>query len=172
MKRLIAITFFLHSLTLSFGQNADIKTMVDSLQYLKADTLDCSADLYWRIIGKGDKAIPYLINKLTDTSSTNIKSPCKKSNLNVGEISYSAMTEIAYFPMYLMTHIQFDVIHNDCWNFYDYFYKDENKKEFQKMVQDWYLKEKKNYKVKTISKKKLSDCQKKYKITKYYDWTK
>src|SRR5690606_1863821 len=138
MKRLIAVTFFLHSLTLSFGQNADIKAMVDSLQYLKADTLDCSADLYWRIIANGDKAIPLLIDKLTDTSSTNINSHCKKARLNVSEISYEALTEIAYFPMYLVTHMQFDIIHNDCWNFYNYFYKNENKKEFQKMVKDWY----------------------------------
>jgi hypothetical protein len=172
MKRLTAITLFLHSLTLSFGQNAGIKTMVDSLQYLNPHTLNCSADLYWRIIAKGDKVIPFLIDKLTDITSTSISSPCKKTKLNVAEISYEALTEIAYFPMYLMTGIQFDIIHNDCWNFYDYFYKNENKKEFQKMVQDWYLKEKKNYKVKFISKKKLSDCKKKYKITKYYDWSK
>lgn len=172
MKRLFGTIFFLNYLTFSFGQNAEIEKMVDSLHYLKANSLNCSADLYWRIISKGEKAIPFLIAKLTDTSSTNINSACKRTKLNVAEISYEALTEIAYFPMYLMTHIQFDVIHNECWNFYDYFYKDENKKQFQKMVNDWYTKEKKNYKAKTISKKKLSDCQRKYNITRYYDWAK
>jgi hypothetical protein len=69
MKRLTATIFFIHCMAVSFGQNGAIKSMVDSLQYLKVDTLDCSADLYWRIIAKGDKAIPFLIEKLTDTAS-------------------------------------------------------------------------------------------------------
>lgn len=170
MKRLILTIFLLHFLTTSFGQNADIKSMVDSLKYLKVNSLDCSAGLYWQIIAKGDNAIPFLIDKLTDTNSTNIKSSCKTTKLNVAEISYEALTEIAEFPMYVMTHIQFDVIHNGCWSFYNYLYNDGNKKEFQKLVREWYLKEKKHYKAKTISKKKLTACQKKFKITKYYEW--
>ncbi|MCE3282840.1 MAG: hypothetical protein K0Q66_1577, partial [Chitinophagaceae bacterium] len=129
-----------------------------------------SAYLYLRIIANRYKSSPLLIEKLNDTNSTNIKSPCKTTRLNVAEVSYAALDEISSLPIFLITRIQFDVIHNECWNFYDYFYNNKNKKEFQRMVRDWYSKEKNNYKPKTISKKKQTDCQRKYKITKYWDW--
>ena len=92
MKKLVLIIFTLHFLTISYGQNAEIKSMIDSLKYLKSDSLDCSADLYWRIIAKGNDVIPFLIDKLTDTTSTNIKSDCKKIKLNVVEVSYEALS--------------------------------------------------------------------------------
>ena len=58
--------------------------MVDSLKYLKADTLDCKADLFWRIVAKGEKVIPFLINKLTDTTPTNVRFRCKNDRLECG----------------------------------------------------------------------------------------
>jgi hypothetical protein len=171
MNKNTLIIFLLHFSSISFGQNTVIKSMIDSLQYINANSLDCSADLYWRIISNGENSIPFLIDKLTDTSSTNIISVCKKTKLNVAEVSYEALTEIGEFPMYLMTHIQFDYFENNgCWSFYTYFYNDRNKKEFKNLVSNWYLKEKNKYKSKRISKNKLSECQKKYGITKFYKW--
>jgi hypothetical protein len=144
--------------------------MVDSLKFLKGTTIDCSTDLYWRIIATGDKAIPFLIEKLNDTHPTNFKSGCKKTNLNVAEVAYAALTHIMYMPMYVMTHIQFDVIRDGCWSFYECFYNDINKIAFQKMVRDWYAKEKKNYRLKRIPKSEFNDCYKKFKIKKYLIW--
>ena len=95
MKRLVATIFLLYNVSRSFGQVADIKSMVDSLQFLKATSLDCEADLFWRIIAKSDKAIPFLINKLNDTTETNISYKCKATKLNVGEVAYFALQEIA-----------------------------------------------------------------------------
>ncbi len=176
MKRLIATIFFIHSMAVSFGQNADIKSMVDSLQYLKADTLNCSADLYWRIVAKGDKAIPFLIDKLTDTTGTNIKYHCKKTRLNVGEVAQFALTQIGYFPAFLITKLQFDVIIIDeigegCWSFYDFFFINSNKVRYQRDIKKWYEKQKSKYKAEKISKTKQTECQKRFGIDTYYRWT-
>ena len=56
MKKRIATFFLIHILTFSFGQNSDVKLLVDSLKYLKTDTLDCNATLYWEIISKRGKS--------------------------------------------------------------------------------------------------------------------
>ena len=175
MKRLIATIFFAHSLAFSFGQNSSIKSMVDSLKCLKTDTLDCTADLYWRIIAKGDKAIPFLIDKLTDTTETRIRFHCKKTTLNVGEIAQFALLQIAEFPAFVVTKMQFDVITIDetgqgCWSFYDFLFINSNKLRYQNDVRNWYAKEKPNYKAKKISGNTQTQCQKQYGIVKYYRW--
>lgn len=170
MKKILSIFILVHILSTSFGQDVDIKSMVDSLRFLNVKSLDITADLYWRIIAKRKEAIPFLIEKLEDTTITNIYADCKKENLNVAEVSYEALKEIGDFPIFLITHIQFDVVQNGCWSFYNYFYNNGNKKEFQKLIKDWYLKEKKNYQAKKFSKKAFTESHKKYNIFRYYKW--
>ena len=169
MKKLFAIILITLGLT-SFGQNNDIKSMVDSIQFIKTDILDCSADLYWRIIARGDKAIPILIDKLTDTTMTNVSWHCKKDRLNVGEIAHFALDEIMFLPTAVITNIQFDVIVDGCWTFYDYFFANKNKITYQKILKDWYSLNAIKYKPVKISTKKLSKCKLKYNIDTYYDW--
>jgi hypothetical protein len=69
MKKWIVVAFAVLTMTKLPAQPINIQSLVDSLQYMQSDTLDCSADIYWRIIAQGDKAIRYLIEKLTDTKS-------------------------------------------------------------------------------------------------------
>jgi hypothetical protein len=175
MKKIITTTLLIFSLTFSFGQKIDIKAMVDSLRFMKADTFNCSADIYWRIIAQGKNAIPFLIDKLTDTTQTNIKYHCKKIRLNVGEVAQFALTDIADFPAFLVTKIQFDLIIIDetgqgCWSFYDFLFINSNKPRYQKSVREWYDKEKTKYKAESISYNKQTECQKKYGIDTYYRW--
>lgn len=171
MKKLF-ITIAVFNITiLLHGQNPAVKAMIDSLKYLQADTLDCSADLYWRIIAQGDKAIPFLIDKLTDITKTNIRFRCKSSTLNVGEVAYFALTEIADFPAFSVTHIQFDVFNiKRCWNFYDFLFNNANKRWYKTVVLSWYNKEKQNYKPERIALKNQSACQKVFGVTTYYKW--
>ena len=177
MKKIISATLLLFSVSYSYGQKIDIKAMVDSLQFIKTDTFNCNADIYWRIVAQGQKAIPFLIDKLTDTTQTNIKYHCKKTNLNVGEVAHFALIEIANFPAFLVTHIQFDVIIIDektgqgCWSFYDFLFINSNKLRYQKSVKEWYDKERTKYKVENISKTKQTECQKQYGIHTFYQWT-
>lgn len=149
--------------------------MVDSLQFIKSDTLDCSADLYWRIIAQGKEAIPFLIEKLTDTTQTKIKFHCKKTCLNVGEIAQFALSEIASFPPAAMGVGQFDFFMIDeqgqsCWSFYDYLFNNSKKEKYKTIVQNWYNKEISNYKCIIIPEKERAQCQKQFGITKYYRW--
>jgi hypothetical protein len=176
MKKSVVTIFFSFLLTFSFGQTASISSMVDSLQYLKTDTLDSSADLYWRIIAQGEKAIPFLIDKLTDTTATDVKFHCKQNRLNVGEVAQFALTEIASFPAFLVTKMQFDVVVIDktgegCWSFYDFFFINSNKHHYQQCVREWYNKEKPKYKAEKILRSAQTECQKKYGIDTYYQWT-
>jgi hypothetical protein len=171
MKKPIGSTLFLFLVTFSFGQTERISAMVDSLRYLKADTLDCRADLYWRIIAQGDKAIPFLIDKLTDTIKTHVKDYCKRDLLNVAEVAKFALDEIAYFPTYLVTKMQFDVVTDGCWSFDNFFFINANKRRYQDSVREWYRKEKPKYKAEKISSKAKTECQKLFGINTYYRWS-
>ena len=145
--------------------------MVDSLKFIKADTFNCEADLYWRIIAKGKAAVPFLIEKLADTTPTKIKYNCKKTKLNVGEVAHFALTQIAEFPAYVVTKIQFDVfIDGGCWIFYEYLFNNANKAAYGKSVQEGYDKQKVKYKPTRISKKDRSACQKLFGIDTFYRW--
>jgi len=176
MKKVIALVLFFHNMASSFGQAAKIESMIDSLKYLRTDNLDCSADLYWRIIAKGDKAIPFLIDRLTDTTPTGVIDHCKKTILNVGELSQFALVQIADFPAFLVTKLQFDYIIIDetgkaCSNFYDFFFMNSNKQRYQTDVRNWYTKQKLKYKREKISVESQTQCQKKYGIATHYRLT-
>lgn len=198
MKQTITIIFFLSTLFLSCNSSSeerkttvqngntnsikDLKlnqyignypvskdSLISQLPEMKTDTIDCSADVYWRIIKRGKESIPLLIESLTDTTMTNIYDHCKKGNLNVGEISYFALEELAEFPAFVVTHIQFDVVNeHGCWSFFDYLFDNKNKPEFQKMVRTFY--QTNTYKFEEFEKSELNDCYKKYKILGKYKW--
>ena len=171
MKNIITIIISFNCFTLSFGQSQNIKLMVDSLRYLEADTLDCRANLYWRIISKGEKAIPFLIDKLSDTTQSNVSFACKSARLNVGEISYFALNQIGYFPAFTITHIQFDYTDdNGCWIFYEYLFNNENKTKYQTLVKEWFARNQSKFHRQKIRKKKQSPCQKHYGINTYLKW--
>jgi len=138
---------------------------------MKTDTLDCSAVAYWKIVKRGRESIPYLIESLTDTTLTNIYNRCKNGKLNVGEVSYFALQEIADFPEFVVTQIQFDFDdQNGCWNFYDYLYDNKNKPMYQKMVRTFY--QTNEFVFVESSKSELTACYKKYGIVGKYKWKK
>jgi hypothetical protein len=146
-------------------------SLISMLPTMKTDTFDCTADIYWKIIQRGKASIPLLIESLTDTTMTNIYDDCKHGKLNIGEVSYFALQEIAEFPAFLVTHIQFDLIVNDCWNFYGYFFDNRNKKDYQKMVYDFYNTYNTNkYVFVKYDKKELNKCYRLYKIEGKLKW--
>jgi hypothetical protein len=149
--------------------------MVDSLRGLTADTLDGRAGLYWRIIAQGPRAIPYLMDRLIDVTPTRVRFHCKKTTLNVGEVAYFALEEIASFPAFLVTHQQFDLIEIDetgdgCWSFLDYLFVNANKPEYQRKVKEWYAINRTHYKAIMIPAKDRTACKRQYHITTYYKW--
>jgi hypothetical protein len=150
-----------------FGKSKD--SLISQLPEMKSDSLDCNADIYWRIIRRGKASIPLLIENLTDTTMTNIYDHCKKGKLNIAEVSYFALEELAEFPAFVVTQIQFDVIdEHGCWSFFDYFFDNKNKKAYQKKVKDFYNSNK--YVFVKFDTKDLNDCRKKYKIDGKLKW--
>ncbi len=137
-------------------------SLILKLPEMNNDTLDCEADIYWKIIKRGKASIPFLIESITDTTLTNIYDYCKKGKLTVGEVSYFALNEIAEFPEFSVTHIQFDVVENGCWNFFDYLFNTKNKPEFQKMVRSFYHSN--TYEYYEFKQTELTECYKKYGI--------
>jgi len=176
LKKLLLLSCLsLHTIA-GFSQANAICKLTDSLQYVTGDSIGCESSIFWRIVAKGEAAIPYLIDKLTDTTLTPVKHHCKTTPLNVGELAYFALVEIADFPAFMVTRIQFDVITIDestgkyCWTFYDFLFLNRNKARYQKNMRDWYAREKKEYKKIVIPPRKRTGCQKKYGIGTYYRW--
>ncbi len=173
VKKFTNTITFIFLFTTSFGQ-FNVKDLVDSLKFLETDTLDCTADIYWKIIAQKEKAIPYLIDKLTDTTPTKIRYDCKKTPLNISEVSYLALTEIADFPIFDITGYQFDHIdRNGCSGFHLWYFFTDNlghKPEFQKSVRKWWAKNKKKYMWHLAPRKYLTECRKKYGIKGHYSY--
>lgn len=140
-------------------------SLITALSEMKAEKLDCSAEAYWKIIQQGEKMIPLLLECLTDTRATTIYNNCKKGKLNVGEVSYFALEELAEFPAFLITQTQYDLIENDCWNFYTYLFNDKNKSEYQRKARNFYNAYRKtNYHFTKYTSEELTACRKLYKI--------
>jgi hypothetical protein len=147
------------------GLSAQKDSLIYNLMEMKAGKLDCSAEAYWKIIQQGEKMIPLLLECLTVTRPTTIYNDCKKGKLNVGEVCYFALEELADFPAFLITQTQYDLIENDCWNFYTYLFNDKNKNEYQRKARNFYTSNRKiNYQYKKFSKKEMTPCRKLYKI--------
>ena len=159
-----------HSTDINVSVTKD--SLIAELVNMKTDTLDCSADIYWKIIGKGKSYIPKLIESLTDTTSTNIYHGCKNGKLNIGELSYFALEEIGDFPAFVVTQIQFDVIEIKdgwhCWSFYDYLFDNTNKKEYQEKVKSFY--EKSQFEYVEYPDSVITDCMKENSIKGKYKW--
>ena len=147
-------------------------SLIAELANMQTDTLDCSANVYWQIVGKGKSYIPKLIESLTDTTPTNIYHRCKNEKLNIGELSYFALEEIGDFPAFVVTQIQFDEIELKdgwyCWCFYDYLFDNRNKKEYQDKVKSFY--EKSQFEYVEYPDTLITDCMKNYSITGKYKW--
>ncbi len=138
-------------------------SLVSLLATMRSGSLNCEADIYWKIVRRGKPSIPLLIESLTDTTMTNVYHNCKQGKLTVGELSYFALAEIADFPAFLVTHIQFDTFdEKGCWSFYGYLFNNRNKNEYQKMVRNFYNTNK--YIYTKYKKQDLTDCRKKYGI--------
>jgi hypothetical protein len=175
MKKLLLPLLLFCCCSSGYSQTNNISSLIDSLQYMKADTIDCRAGLFWRIVGNGEKAIPSLINHLTDTTPTLVRHHCKKTTLNVAEVCQAALEHIASFPAFMVTHIQFDVITLDktgkpCWTFLDFLFDNANKPRYQKNVRDWWEKERGNYKVIHIRDIDQTPCMKENGINTIMRW--
>ncbi len=150
-----------------FGQMDQIKLQVDSLKYLKQNTFDCKS-VTWRIIANKKAAIPFLIDKLDDTTITAAKDKCKKTNFRVGDLAYLTLAKILPLPFSAVTGVQCDVIKDAC-QLGVFEYIETNRQKFKAQVQTYYNKKSENLKWVPIHSNHLTPCQLKNNIKGRYE---
>jgi hypothetical protein len=156
MQKLISTFFFIHVLTTSFGQNIEIKSMVDSLKYLQGDPFECNS-VAWRIISNKKEAIRTLIDNLDDSTLTLANDKCKKKNLTVGDISFLTLKRILPLPFFAVTQIQCDVIKDGC-QLGVFEYIEDNRTRFKQQVQAYYDRKKNKLKWRQLDSNHLTLC--------------
>jgi hypothetical protein len=169
MKNLVTILIILTCCsTLVVGQTNNVIQKIDSLRYLKEQPFTCNS-VYWRVVVTGKEAIPFLIEKLDDTTHTQILLTCKKSNVKFGDICYQALTEILNIPLFYVTQQQFDFIDQYGCQQGVLTYLDNNRQKFKSQILDYYNKYKTELKFVRYTKGYKDECKKMNKLFGYYD---
>lgn len=135
----------------SFGQN-DVKEKIDRLKYVEHMPYICIAytkcgdELFWDVVKLKDKGIPFLIEKLNDSTETKAGVVLFGGNYSVADIAYVALKEIIHgIPTFELLGTEFN--QNGCGNcnYWDFLRKEyQNRLNFKLAVKKWYHKNKKN----------------------------
>src|SRR6478735_6756864 len=141
----ILFTLFLFS-KFTLAQKSDIQLKIDSLQYLTHQPFACNT-VYWRVVAAGKNSIPFLIDKLDDTTQTQVSLTCKKTNVRMGDICFEALTDICNMPLFYITGQQFDFIDQYGCKHGLFTYIDNNRQKFTSQIVNYYNKFKTNLKL-------------------------
>ena len=84
---------------------------------------------YHEILLLDTLAIPYLVDKVGDTTATSIRIPCSTHNLTIGDIAFALLNDIIPIPMHYVTGSQWDVFSCDTLptGTWDYLHDDRNR---------------------------------------------
>jgi len=150
MKK-IALVLFLFPY-LNFAQKNEA-TLVDSLCFIenlphclvqKTQVLDSNA-LYWRIVRLKDKAIPYLIEHIDDTTTTTVTIQYFGGNYTLGDIAYEVLKEIIKdIPTFEILGIPYDSTGCGYCSYWQHLNDLSNRKKFKIALQKWYYKNQEN----------------------------
>lgn len=142
--------------------------LISRFPEIKTREIDSNSTVYWQMVKKGKAAIPALIDGLTDTTETNIYDKCKKGNLNIGELCFYTLIQIADFPPAAVTDMQFCTFDpNGCSGFDSYLLDNSMKPKFQEKVKTFYAEN--YYHFDTFKDTELNASQKKYGIRGRYN---
>lgn len=136
-----------------FGQEVlvskiDSLKLIDDMPYIcrgnigSQDKLSagCGTRLFWEIVKQKEKAIPFLIEKLSDSTTTEVVVPNFGHNYTVADIAFVALKEIIHdIPTFDLLGVEFDK--EGCgycsyWNHLSINY--QNRINFQIAIQNWY----------------------------------
>ncbi len=126
----------------------DSLSMVPEMPYICPDfvqkdlTTGCGDDIFWRVVQLKEKAIPYLIAKLSDSTTTTSFVPMFGGYYTVADIAYSALEEIVHgIPTFKLLGVKFDKKGCGYCSYWQHLNsKYSNRLKFQKAVQQWYSK--------------------------------
>lgn len=129
-----------------------IKQRVDSLQYVQNMPYlcgggyinGCASQVYWDVIILKDTAIPYLIDKLNDSTTTYASVSLFGIYYTTADIAYWALQEIIHgIPTLQLMGLKPDATSCNFCAYWDHLRKDyRNRIRFQKAVRKWYKKNK------------------------------
>ncbi|WP_324027842.1 hypothetical protein QSV08_07815 [Maribacter sp. BPC-D8] len=159
----IALLILVISPISSFSQNK-IKDKIDSLLYVEEmpyiceEYTKCGHELFWNVVKLKEKGIPFLIEKLNDSTETNAGVVLFGGNYAVADIAYVALEEIIHgIPTFELLGTKFD--QEGC-GYCEYWYflrKDyQNRQNFKLAVKNWFDKNKKD--LVWVSNNEFSSC--------------
>ena len=142
MKKTIFIILFCFVISLSAVAQKNYKKLVDSLRYVTHIPYidNCGDPILWKIVGEGKAIVPALIDKLTDTRT--VKELYVRffgGEYTVADVAYVALCEIiADIPTFELLGVPFS---EECGYCSYWYYVRENKcnrRNFLKVVREWY----------------------------------
>ena len=140
---------------LTFAQTDNLK-LVDSLKYVTDMPYMCESEMpydagcgsriFWKIVQQKEAVIPFLIEKMADTTTTEAYVPNFGGQHTVGDIAYHALGEIiAEIPTFKLLGVKFDTRGCGYCAYWNYLRSNiENRIKFQAAVREWYRKNKSN----------------------------
>jgi len=173
MKLLPYILFLLPCLTFVQTNN---KQLVDNLKfvtdmpYICRDTIItklssyCGDEIFWQVVKQKQDIIPFLIDKLSDTTQTTAIVPNFGGTYSVADVAFVALEEIIDgIPTFELLGVKFD--ENACGycSYWSHLRKNrKNRKKFQTNVLKWYAKNKPNLVWVTSNEILTCDCAAKH----------
>ncbi len=113
---------------------------VTDMPYICEDNSGCGDALFWRAVKGRQAIIPWLIDKLDDTTCTAVFVPNFGGYYTVADVAYVALQEIvAGIPTFKLLGVKFDQKGCGYCSYYRYLRKNiRNRKRFEKAVRKWY----------------------------------
>ena len=145
MKFSICILFCTINIINSCAQNVELNAKVNNLRFIKEMPYEpeLSGDsLFWVVIKAKIDIVPYLIQKLTDTTITEAPVPNFGGYYTVADIACSAISEIIHNVPIL--EFAEDSINNEqsngYWGYWNYTRRSfENRVKFKNRIYKWYF---------------------------------
>jgi hypothetical protein len=107
----------------------------------------CGDDLFWEIVKEKEKAIPYLIDKLGDSTMTRATVPNFPYNYTVADVAYSVLGEIIHdIPTFELLGVEFDKEGCGYCTYWIHLAENiQNRERFRDAIENWYTKNKENF---------------------------
>lgn len=131
-------------------KNAAVKLLVDQLKfvtdvpYICRDTVygksvGCGDSLFWKIVMQKRDAIPFLMDKLDDTTQTIVPVPNFGGNYTVADIAYVAMREIIdNIPTFWLLGLGENSYAYGTMEYWEYIRADiRHRRKFQREIRKW-----------------------------------
>lgn len=152
MRSIITLLFLLLSLHLVAQPEKEVKAQVSSLKFVtdmpyscqslntKERATGCGDSYFWNVVKLKQRAIPYLIERISDPTKSKAVVPNFGGQYTVGDIAYAALQEIIKgIPTFELLGIPFDTEGCGYCSYWQHLRKDQaNRKAFKQAVDKWY----------------------------------